>query len=282
MLSYRHGFHAGNFADVLKHVVQVAIIDYLKRKDKPFCYHDSHAGAGEYPIDSAHMQKTGEYASGIARLLDADVHHPLLRAYLDAVRATNPGDRLLSYPGSPRLARQLLRAQDRMQLTELHPADFDRLRKRFAGDRQVRLQKLDAYQGLKSMLPPRERRGLVLIDPSYEIKSEYRAVIKGLQAAHQRFATSVYALWYPMIERQATEHFMAGLARSGIGDMLRVELCVRADAPGHGMTGSGMVIVNPPYVLEGQLAELLPELCLLLEQVPGEGHFLLQRLDRRG
>ena len=198
MLSYRHSYHAGNFADVLKHIVQVAIIEYLKKKDKPFTVHDTHAGAGSYTIASDHMQKTGEYRDGIARLLDNRTGVGVIDQYVALVKKLNPVGKLTEYPGSPLISASLLREQDRLQCSELHSTDFELLQRRFADDKRVRVEKLDAWQGFKAMLPPQHRRGLVLIDPSYEMEADYLGLLPALQMAMERFSTATYAIWYPV------------------------------------------------------------------------------------
>ncbi|MCH8537686.1 MAG: 23S rRNA (adenine(2030)-N(6))-methyltransferase RlmJ [Alkalimonas sp.] len=262
MLSYRHSFHAGNFADVLKHLVQVAIIDYLKKKDKPFCYHDTHSGAGLYSLESEHATKTGEFHSGIGQLFQQPVPEELEQSpaarYLSLIHQLNPEQDLLFYPGSPSIAVQLLRPQDQMQLTELHPTDFALLQQHLAGRKQCRIEKMDAWAGIKAMLPPLSKRGLVLIDPPYELKHEYDDVVQGLQLALKRFANGTYAIWYPVIEREAIERFVDKVAALPVADLLRVEWCPKADSDGYGMTGSGMLVINPPYILAEQCRQFLP------------------------
>ncbi|MDX1802906.1 MAG: 23S rRNA (adenine(2030)-N(6))-methyltransferase RlmJ [Alcanivorax sp.] len=278
MLSYRHSYHAGNFADVLKHLVQVAIIDYLKRKDKPFTVHDTHAGAGSYVIASEHMQKTGEYQDGIGRLFGQRFGDPLLDRYLALVEKLNPVGHLTDYPGSPLISAALLREQDRLQCSELHSTDYPLLKQRFAGDKRVRVEKLDAWQGLRAMLPPTHRRGLVLIDPSYELEADYTAVLDGVREGLGRFATATYAVWYPVLDRNRTESFVRRFVKAGFPDLLRVECCVRADGSGRGMTGSGMLVINPPYLLAQHLSQTLP---LLKQQLcDRHGHTLVKPLTR--
>ncbi len=264
MLSYRHSFHAGNFADVLKHLVEVAILEYLKAKPKPFCYHDSHAAVGLYRLDSETAQKTGEYSNGIAKLLGHHPQSPTLKTYLDLIARLNPDGVLTYYPGSPVIARELLRSDDSIQATELHPADFPLLQQQFAGRRFCRIEKMDAYAGFKAMLPPLHKRGLVLIDPPYELKTEYQDLLKGVQLAYQRFPQATYAIWYPVIERASIEAVMQAFVATGIRNQLRIELCVQPDSEGFGMTGSGMLVINPPYVLKQQMSELLAEITPLL------------------
>ncbi|TKB51692.1 23S rRNA (adenine(2030)-N(6))-methyltransferase RlmJ [Ferrimonas aestuarii] len=265
MLSYRHSFHAGNHADVLKHTVQALIVESLKRKDKAFMIHDTHSGAGRYDLQSEHAEKTGEYVDGIARIWGEDcpkAMHP----YLKVVKELNPSGNLRYYPGSPLVSGSLLREQDRMVLTELHPSDFPRLRQEFRGRRQVKLYQEDGYQRLKASLPPKERRGVVLIDPPYELKNEYKDLVKGVKEAVKRWATGTYAIWYPVVRRQEITTLERALERTGIRNILQIELNVEDDNMDWGMTGSGMIVINPPWTLEEQMQELLPWLTPKLAQ----------------
>lgn len=260
MLSYRHSFHAGNHADVLKHLTEVAILDYLLQKDKPLCYHDTHAGAGLYSLQSSQAQKTAEYTEGIGKLWHYQPQSPLLGKYLDVVKQLNPDGELNFYPGSPKIAAMLLRAGDQLQATELHPSDFPLLQSQFLQRRLTRIENIDAFAGIKAMLPPLVKRGLVLIDPPYELKTEYQDLIKGLQEAYKRFPQATYAIWYPVIERSSIEAFIAAIVATGIKNQLRIEFNLHADSPGHGMTGSGMLVINPPYTLAQSLAPALSEM----------------------
>ncbi|MCG8393164.1 MAG: 23S rRNA (adenine(2030)-N(6))-methyltransferase RlmJ [Pseudomonadales bacterium] len=276
MLSYRHSYHAGNFADVLKHIVQIAVIEYLKKKDKPFTVHDTHGGAGGYLIDSGHMQKTGEYRDGIERLWDRRTEIGVIDQYVKLIRQLNPAGKLREYPGSPQISASLLRDQDRLQCTELHSTDFELLQKRFAGNKQVRVEKLDAWQGIKAMLPPTHRRGMVLIDPSYELEKDYTELLPALQMAKQRWSTATYAIWYPVLDRNRTEHFVRQFVQAEMPDLLRLELCPRPDASGRGMTGSGMLVINPPYTLAQHMAQAMPALKDALCETGG--HTLVKQL----
>ncbi|ELY4479942.1 23S rRNA (adenine(2030)-N(6))-methyltransferase RlmJ [Cronobacter turicensis] len=275
MLSYRHSFHAGNHADVLKHTVQSLIIESLKEKDKPFLYLDTHAGAGRYLLSGEHAERTGEYLEGIARIWQRDDLPAELEPYISAVSHFNRSGQLRYYPGSPLIARQLLRPQDSLQLTELHPSDFPLLRGEFQKDERARVERADGYQQLKSKLPPASRRGLILIDPPYEIKTDYQAVVQGINEGYKRFATGVYALWYPVVLRNQIKRMMNDLESTGIRRILQIELAVRPDSDQRGMTASGMVVINPPWKLEQQMATLLPWLHKAL--VPtGTGHTTLK------
>ncbi|EKM0371688.1 23S rRNA (adenine(2030)-N(6))-methyltransferase RlmJ [Cronobacter turicensis] len=275
MLSYRHSFHAGNHADVLKHTVQSLIIESLKEKDKPFLYLDTHAGAGRYLLSGEHAERTGEYLEGIARIWQRDDLPAELEPYISAVSHFNRSGQLRYYPGSPLIARQLLRPQDSLQLTELHPSDFPLLRGEFQKDERARVERADGYQQLKSKLPPASRRGLILIDPPYEIKTDYQAVVQGINEGYKRFATGVYALWYPVVLRNQIKRMMNDLESTGIRRILQIELAVRPDSDQRGMTASGMIVINPPWKLEQQMATLLPWLHKAL--VPaGTGHTTLK------
>lgn len=276
MLSYRHGFHAGNFADVLKHSLLTLAINSLKQKDKPFVYIDTHAGAGKYALHSEFAQKTGEYQQGIGRLWQADQIPEVARDYLAAVRAENTGNQLLRYPGSPQLVRRLVRSQDRLQLSELHSSDYEALQQLFAGDKQVSVIKEDGLQMLEKKLPPIQRRGLVLIDPSYEVKSDYNKIVTTLTTAHRHFATGIYALWYPVIDRQTTENMLQKLAATGISKQLRIEHSISSDSAVRGMTGSGMLFINPPWQLIEQAQVLLPWLNQQLANNQGQWQIVWQ------
>lgn len=270
MLSYRHGFHAGNFADVLKHSLTTLVIIALKQKDKPFVYIDTHAGAGKYSFKSEFAQKTGEYQQGIGRVWGAQQPPDEIRDYLAAVRAENTGRQLVRYPGSPQLVRRLVRAQDRLQLSELHGSDYESLRQLFLGDKQVSVAKEDGLERLPKKLPPIQKRGLILIDPSYEVKTDYKKVVEALQKAHRNFATGIYGLWYPVIERHMVDRLMQDMQATGIVKQLRVEHCIAADGAMRGMTGSGMLFINPPWQLQRQAETLLPWLNQALTDGKGD------------
>ncbi len=271
MLSYRHSFHAGNHADVVKHIVQSLILDALKQKDTPFVYHDTHSGVGRYDLTHEWSEKTGEYKQGIARIWQQEGIPTELQSYLDAIAELNPEETLRYYPGSPCVARAQLREQDRMVLTELHPSDFPLLEQEFHRDRQVKIFKEDGFQRLKASLPPKERRGLVLIDPPYELAREYRDVVTAIAQSHKRWATGIYAIWYPVVNRVDIEDMIEGLQGLGIRKILQVELGVSPDTLERGMTASGMIIINPPWKLESQMQAVLP---FLKERIaPATGHF---------
>ncbi|WP_421534272.1 23S rRNA (adenine(2030)-N(6))-methyltransferase RlmJ [Morganella morganii] len=275
MLSYRHSFHAGNHADVLKHTVQSLIIESLKEKEKPFLYLDTHAGAGRYQLSGEYAERTGEYLEGIARIWAQESVPEELKTYLEAVSALNPRGDLRFYPGSPLIAAHLLRDHDKLNISELHPSDFPLLRNEFSRDNRARVVREDGYQQLKSQLPPLSRRGFVLIDPPYELKSDYQAVVKGIQEGHRRFATGTYAVWYPVVLRQQIKRMVKDFQATGIRKILQIELAVRPDSDQRGMTASGMIVINPPWKLESQMKSVLPWLHNVL--VPeGTGHTLVE------
>lgn len=275
MLSYRHSFHAGNHADVLKHTVQSLIIEALKEKEKPFLYLDTHAGAGRYLLASKEAEKTGEYQQGIARIWQRDDIPAELESYLAVIDHFNRSGQLRYYPGSPLIARQMLREQDKIHLTELHSSDYPLLRAEFHKDPRANVVREDGYRQLKSQLPPLSRRGMILIDPPYELKTDYQAVVQGIKDGYKRFATGIYALWYPVVLRQNIKHLIQGLEMSGIRRILQIELALLPDSDRRGMTASGMIVINPPWKLEAQMRELLPWLHQVL--VPeNTGHTCLK------
>ena len=271
MLSYRHAFHAGNHADVLKHLVLVQLVRYLAQKDKPFWVIDTHAGAGLYALDTGYATQNAEYESGIARLWDrTDLPAPLLD-YMALVKRINPDGTLKLYPGSPLIAQALLREQDRLRLFELHPTDNEILQENFAADtRRVLIQKADGFSALKALLPPPPRRALVLIDPPYEEKQDYQRVITALREGLKRFANGVYAVWYPQLQRIETRQLPLQLKQLEVKSWLHVALSVQTPgAEGFGMHGSGMFILNPPWTLHAELKQLMPYLVKVLGQDEG-------------
>lgn len=282
MLSYRHAFHAGNHADVLKHTVLLQLIKQMQGKDKPFWVIDTHAGAGLYALDEGYAKQLGEYREGIARLWGRTDLPGIVAEYVEAVQSVNPDGRLRHYPGSPWLAHMHLRDQDKLRLFELHTTDIRLLEQNFASaGRQVLMQGEDGLAGLKSLLPPPPRRGLVLIDPSYEDKRDYINVHHTLRDALERFATGVYALWYPCLARSETRELPEKLKRLPVKGWLHVELCVRGREPDEdgrvGMFGSGLVILNPPWKLYETLQDVMPWLRDNLAQGPGASYVLEQQ-----
>jgi len=250
MLSYRHGFHAGHHADVLKHAAWVFVARYLQRKTGAVLFLDTHAGAGAYDLRAAEALKTGAFRDGIARVLArTDAPPALVADYSALVRAFKGGGALACYPGSPAIAAAVARPQDRIVLCELHPTNFVRLRTWARGRARVSAQRTDGLAALRALLPPHERRAFALIDPSYEVKSDYDGVAAALAHAWRRFPAGVYMLWYPVIERSRVEAMAEALRDAALRKVFRIELCAAPDASGRGMTGSGLFVVNPPFVL---------------------------------
>jgi 23S rRNA (adenine2030-N6)-methyltransferase len=268
VLSYLHSFHAGNHADVLKHSVQALLLERLKEKDKPFVYIDTHAGAGRYDLKGEEARKNSEFKNGIGRLLPARERFPELTAYLSAVDA-----RAGHYPGSPQVAADLLRADDRLILLELHNREVRELRKNLGEDPRVAIHHRDGYEGLLALVPPKPARGLVLMDPSYEVAEDYAKAIDTLVAAGQRWPTGMYMLWYPILARQRDQgRFMrARLKGSGFGNLLLAELSVREQPEEFGMCGSMLAIANAPWRFDAQLRGLLPKLKSVLAEDTGAG-----------
>jgi len=264
MFGYRHSFHAGNFADVVKHVVLVALLEALQQKPKPFYMQDCHGGIGMYDLGSEEARKNREYLGGIGRLWQTDNPPAAVRRYLELVHSFNRDGQLRYYPGSPRLGRALLRAGDRMVLTELNKIDCEQLKQEFERDKKVTVHLQDAYQGLQAYLPPAERRGLVLIDPAYELKDEYERLIRGLQQAYKRWPTGIYAIWYPLMSHAFRESFFTSLRETGIRKILVAELTIKPLQAQKEMCGSGMIIVNAPWQLDQQLKMELKWLWPLL------------------
>lgn len=281
-MNYRHAFHAGNFADVLKHIVLSRILTYLQEKPAPFRVIDSHAGAGLYDLTSDEARRGGEWASGIGRVLQARFSEDaavLLTPYLDIVRAFNPQRDLTAYPGSPLIARALLRPQDSMVASELEPIARKRLIDALRRDTQARVVDLDGWQALTAFVPPKERRGLVLIDPAFEQKDEFDRLAGGFSAAYAKWPTGVYVLWYPAKNRRSTDalanHVAAAAAKGGEGKCLRLEFSVAPQQPDGPLTSTGLLIVNPPWTLASELKVILPE----LERPLGQGGVGRYRLE---
>ncbi len=267
-MNNRHAYHAGNFADVVKHALLTLVLAHLKRKEAPFCVVDTHAGIGRYDLTGIEAGKTGEWKDGIGRLMAGGPWPEALAEYQAAVRAVNPGwPDVTAYPGSPRIARFLLRPQDRLALVELHPEDARTLKREFRHDTQVGVHVQDAYLALKALLPPKERRGLVLIDPPFEVKDEFRRVAKGLAEALRRWPTGIYGVWYPIKEPEAVERFLgeaAGLGRP----CFTAELFRHPPDDPARLNGTGLLLLNPPWQLDEGLAALLP---VLHDRLGGSG-----------
>ena len=252
MLSYRHGFHAGNHADVLKHWVQVLCLQYLKQKEKPFFYIDTHAGGGLYDLTSPYAKKTSEAEQGIQCLWQHAELPEVFEDYMGVVKQFN-SHRCKQYPGSPAIAAKLMRQEDKIRLIEMHGTEAVALQKLFAKDRRVKIFEDDGFRQIKALLPPATRRGLVMIDPSYEMKNDYQRVIGVLKESVKRFANGMYLVWYPLINSVAAQRFSEQLEKLPCDTWLDVQLMVSRPPQGHGMYGSGMFVINPPWILKQQL-----------------------------
>jgi 23S rRNA (adenine2030-N6)-methyltransferase len=266
-MNYRHAFHAGNFADVVKHTILTRILAYLMNKEAAFRVIDTHAGIGLYDLLGNEAERTGEWQDGIGRLIHVKLPPDaaeLLAPYLDAVNARNPGGKLRYYPGSPFITRHMLRGQDRLMALELHPGDAWALKKNFAGDFQVRVTNLDGWAALGTHLPPKEKRGLVLVDPPFEEKGEFTRMAQSLEKAHARWPGGIYAYWYPLKDPAEVNAYIKALKASGIPKILRIELTIDTPTTPPKLHGTGMIVVNPPYVLEEEMRTVLPVLAKLL------------------
>ena len=268
MLSYRHAFHAGNHADVLKHAVVVQLLRYLGQKDKAYWYIDTHAGAGVYSLIEGYATKTAEFETGIAKLWRRDDLPEVLQDYVEQVSALNADGTLRYYPGSPYLAWRLMRSQDRMRLFELHSTEIEVLRQNFRdAGRRAMLYAGDGFDGIKALLPPPPRRALVLVDPSFEDKRDYARTLGCIEECLKRFATGMYAIWYPEVTRVESQRFPEQLKRLQPTNWLHLTLTVsRPPSDGYGLYGSGMFILNPPYTLAAAMKETLPFLVKALGQ----------------
>lgn len=278
-MNYRHAFHAGNFADVVKHATLARIVAYLKEKPAAFRVIDTHAGAGVYDLAGPEASRTAEWRAGIGKLIAAPLApaaRDLLAPYLDAVAAFN-SEGLKVYPGSPALVRHWLRAQDRLVVCEAEPNAMRALGTRMRGDARVKAVAIDGYTALNAYVPPRERRGLVLIDPPFEAAGEFDRLGAALAGAHRKWPTGIYLLWYPVKDQRATEDFARSLSRRGIARILRAEVTVGGRAPAR-LGGSGLIIVNPPWTLEDEFGVLLPALVQAL--AGGQGASRLDWLAR--
>ena len=266
-MNYRHEFHAGNFADVLKHVFLTRILLYLQRKETPFRYLDTHAGAGLFDLQGPQAARSGESRDGIGRLLAAEIAEPasgLLAPYLSAVRAVGPQ----FYPGSPLIAKSLLRTQDKAIFCEALPAAARTLRRTIGRDLRAKAIEIDGYTGLKAYVPPPERRGLVLIDPPFERRDEYERIFDTLGAASKKWPGGIYMIWQPVKEPGLVDDFCQAIA--GLGrETLRADLQVEAPAPGKPLARTGLIVVNPPFVLEAEAQVLLPVLTTILARGSG-------------
>ena len=276
-MNYRHAFHAGNFADVLKHAVLCRILHSLRAKPAAFRVIDTHAGAGLYDLAGAEASRGGEWRDGIARLLAARLTPDLaalLAPYLDVIAALNERGRLTTYPGSPALTRAWLRPQDRLIACEVEPQTAAALRQNLRGDSRIKVLDIDGWTALGAYVPPKERRGLVLVDPPFEQASDFARLAHGLTAAHRKWATGIYALWYPIKGASERDALAKSLRRQGIAKILRIELTVAPLSDPERLNGCGMILVNPPWTLEGELGLMLPALAAIVGR-DGKGGFRL-------
>ncbi|MBM5572602.1 MULTISPECIES: 23S rRNA (adenine(2030)-N(6))-methyltransferase RlmJ [Deefgea] len=279
MLSYRHAFHAGNHADVLKHCIEVMLLDYMNQKDKPWWYIDTHAGAGVYSLTQGYATKNAEFETGIARLWQRNDLPTALQLYVNIVKDLNAGNAQLQlYPGSPYVAQALQRSDDKLRLFELHPSDSKLLAENFLdAGRAAKVMQADGFASIKSVLPPPPRRGLTLIDPPYEEKHDYVRVVDTLKAALERFPTGSYAVWYPQLSREESKQLPEKLKKLGAKSWVHAALTVHAPrADGFGMHGSGMFILNPPWTLANELKEIMPYLVQHLGIDKGAKYILEQ------
>jgi len=267
MLSYQHQYHAGNFADVHKHLILRVLFESLLKKEKPFNYIDCHAGSGLYDLESREARKTAERTNGIDQLWLEKRNNKTVQSYLDAIRGLNPNDKLRYYPGSPKLAELWLREQDKAQLIELHPKAQNDLRRIFTRDKRISLHSRDCYEGLPAIIPPQIKRGLVLLDPSYEEKNEYNDIVDLVIQSEARWSTAIYAIWYPMLTANRHQYLIDALKRSSLEKVLVSEITIndfdhqKDEEQFAGMYGSGMAIINTPWQVDERLEELLPSVA---------------------
>ncbi|PWB84177.1 MAG: 23S rRNA (adenine(2030)-N(6))-methyltransferase RlmJ [Methylocystaceae bacterium] len=270
-MNYRHGFHAGNFADVFKHALLARLIVYLTRKETPFRVIDTHAGEGAYDLSADEAERTGEWRSGIARLAEFDTTEArareLLAPYLDIVGPLDADGRPKLYPGSPLIAQRLMREQDRAIFCELRPDAFENLQTRFARDKRVKAIHIDGYVGLAAYVPPKERRGLVLVDPPFEKRDEFARMGEAFLESHRKWPTGIYALWHPIKDEADTRRFLGSLRASGVKRILRLELSIGGASDDERLRRTGLVVVNPPFTFEEEARVI----CALLVERLGQG-----------
>lgn len=277
-MNYRHAFHAGNFADVLKHVVLTRILVHLLKKDAPFRVIDTHAGAAAYDLTGSEATRSGEWKEGIARVIDAafdPASAQLLQPYLAAIRASNLQGKLTRYPGSPALAASFLRKSDRLIACELEPKAAVELARHLRKDNRIKTIEIDGWTGLSAYIPPKERRGLVLIDPPFEEPGEFRRLADALIAAHRKWPDGIYLAWYPVKDARDSAALVHSLEKSGISKILRIELTI-SNPGAEGLRGSGLIAINPPWTLESELRTILPALSNALGGSGRAGNTLLQ------
>ena len=272
-MNYRHVYHAGNFADVIKHAVLALILDYLHKKDTPIMVLDAHAGIGLYDLSGEQAQKTGEWQGGIGKIWPQTAIPPSLQPWLDVVRSYNPDGDLLAYPGSPKLAQHLLRSADRLVLVEKHPQDHAALAAEFRRDPRAQVHLNDAYAQIKASVPPPERRGVILIDPPFEEKDELQKLLRGMAQALKRWPTGIYCIWYPIKTRAPIDQFIHDLDGLNPPSRVVVELMLRGGDDPYRLNGCGLAIINPPWILEDALREMMPFLVQSL--APDGGYYTL-------
>lgn len=280
-MNYQHAFHAGNFADIHKHAVLARVLVHLRQKPAAFRVIDSHAGAGRYDLIAAEASRSGEWRDGVARLWSEVGQQPpacreLLAPYLEAIAACNSAGNLRTYPGSPLIAQHLLRSQDRLIACELEPKSFAMLAATLRGDRRAKALAIDGWTAIGAYVPPKERRGLVLVDPPFEDRADFARLAEALTAAHRKWSSGTFMLWYPIKTREGPDGLLRRLGRLGIAKILRSELVVGPQREDAGLSGSGLIVVNPPYTLERDLRVLLPALSRILAREP---HPARRRLD---
>ena len=281
-MNYRHAYHAGNFADVVKHILLTRVLAYNKRKDAPFFVLDTHAGVGRYDLSHTEAQKTLEFENGITRLLEKLPGAPsavqaLCAPFIELIESLNP-EKFSTYPGSPLVAQSMIRRTDRLSLVELHPDDYAALTDNFNWAKNTKTHHLDAWLAMKAQLPPKEKRGLVLIDPPFEDRDEFNAILRALHDAHKRFPNGTFMMWYPVKDMPMIASFRKVLSGMDIGRTLDVCLMIDQPTTTPKFIGTGMVIVNPPYVLQQELKLLLPWLTDLFETANGRGSYSINEL----
>ena len=273
MLSYQHGYHAGNFADVVKHLTLSRLLSYMTSKEKPLFYLETHSGRGLYDLKDSQANKTKEYLQGIDLLWkNKEKLPPVFSPYLQAICKINQANELRFYPGSPSLAIDFLREQDRLFCCELHPREFEHLEELPHYGKRMFCSHSDCMESLKSLLPPIERRGLIFIDPSYEVKTDYKEIPKAIKSAYARFSTGVFCLWYPLVDKRLHEQLLRGLDNIAAANTLRIEFCL-SGLTQPGMTGCGLWICNAPYILANEMKIALQELRTLFN--PGVSSFII-------
>jgi 23S rRNA (adenine2030-N6)-methyltransferase len=273
-MNYRHAFHAGNFADVVKHVVLARVVAHLRDKPAAFRVIDTHGGAGLTDLTGPEASRTGEWRNGIARLLHASFGaeiRALLSPYIDAVNSFNPSGRLVAYPGSPLLAKAWLRSQDRLVACELEANAAAALERHLKGDRRAKAVRIDGWTALTAYVPPKERRGVVLVDPPFEKPGEFARLAAETVAAHRKWSTGTFLLWYPVKDGTEVQRFVTRMRQTAIPGMLRVELAVSAQHEENRMFGSGLLVINPPWKLDAELSLMLPAMSAALRRDAGDG-----------